>query len=102
MKGYSGYFDPEVIDDLQSSPEVEYIEPVHIARIALSIPPSYQNTYPITYPVRTPTAPFRSAREAIDSLGFQVQPNPPSWGLARVSQRKLPLGDQYVYPDSAG
>jgi len=31
-----------------------------------------------------------------------VQRNPPSWGLDRVSQRNLPLDQQYDYPDQAG
>lgn len=30
------------------------------------------------------------------------QPNPPSWGLGRISQRTLKSGAPYTYPDSAG
>jgi subtilisin family serine protease len=30
------------------------------------------------------------------------QPNPPSWGLARISTRALNLGSPYVYPATAG
>jgi len=32
----------------------------------------------------------------------QKQDKPPSWGLPRVSERKLDLTKPYVYPDSAG
>jgi len=34
--------------------------------------------------------------------GQDTQPNPPSWGLNRVSQRNLPLDPVYTYPSSAG
>jgi len=33
---------------------------------------------------------------------MDVQKSPPSWGLKRVSQRTLPMDDEYVYPSSAG
>ncbi|KAI9489119.1 peptidase S8/S53 domain-containing protein [Zychaea mexicana] len=32
----------------------------------------------------------------------QMQINPPSWGLTRISQRELPLGASYFYPSPAG
>lgn len=34
--------------------------------------------------------------------GQDTQPNPPSWGLPRVSQRNLPTQNVYTYPSSAG
>ncbi len=30
-----------------------------------------------------------------------TQPNPPSWGLDRIDQRKLPLNNSYTYPTTA-
>ncbi|KAJ3394888.1 serine protease [Entophlyctis sp. JEL0112] len=33
---------------------------------------------------------------------LDVQKNPPSWGLKRISSRTLPLPGSYEYPDSAG
>ncbi|KAI8854020.1 peptidase S8/S53 domain-containing protein [Chytridium lagenaria] len=33
---------------------------------------------------------------------MDVQPNPPSWGLKRISSRDLPLSKDFVFPDSAG
>ncbi|KAI9102806.1 serine protease [Phlyctochytrium arcticum] len=38
--------------------------------------------------------------KVITTLGEQL--NPPSWGLARISSRSLPLPTNYTYPDSAG
>ncbi|MPZ82683.1 MAG: S8 family serine peptidase [Actinophytocola sp.] len=32
---------------------------------------------------------------------LETQPNPPSWGLDRVDQRKLPLDNSYTYPNTA-
>lgn len=31
-----------------------------------------------------------------------TQPDPPSWGLARIDQRRLPMAGGYTYPDAAG
>ncbi|MFD6890921.1 S8 family serine peptidase [Streptomyces sp. NPDC059957] len=31
-----------------------------------------------------------------------VQPDPPSWGLDRIGQRRLPLNESFTYPTSAG
>ncbi|MEU2560347.1 S8 family peptidase [Streptomyces longispororuber] len=32
----------------------------------------------------------------------RIQPNPPSWGLDRIDQKRLPLNRLYRYPDTAG
>jgi subtilisin family serine protease len=32
---------------------------------------------------------------------LDTQPNPPSWGLDRISQRSLPLNSAYTYPNAA-
>ncbi|MFZ3474545.1 S8 family peptidase [Streptomyces sp. 4.24] len=31
-----------------------------------------------------------------------TQPNPPSWGVDRIDQRRRPLNEAYAYPDSGG
>ncbi|KAG0252656.1 serine protease [Actinomortierella ambigua] len=33
---------------------------------------------------------------------YMIQKNAPSWGLPRVSQRRLPLNTDYMYPNQAG
>jgi len=39
-----------------------------------------------------------------DSIGHidSVQTSPPNWGLTRISERKLDLGQNYIYNDKAG
>lgn len=38
----------------------------------------------------------------VHALAPAIQPNPPSWGLRRVSQRALPLPTSYKYDSTAG
>jgi len=64
------------------------------------------------YAVRATENTVRFIRQAEDVVSFveedqfmtafDVQNNPPSWGLDRTSQRNLPLDSAYHYPTSAG
>ncbi|KAG0241481.1 putative secreted serine protease [Mortierella sp. GBAus27b] len=57
----------EAVKELQSHPDVDYIE-----------------------------------HDAIVSINSVQQPNPPSWGLTRISERALDLTQPYVYGDYVG
>ncbi|KAG0234657.1 serine protease [Mortierella sp. GBAus27b] len=58
---------PNAVKELQSNPDVDYIE-----------------------------------HDAIVSINSIQQPNPPSWGLTRISERVLDLKQSYVYNEAAG
>ncbi|KAI9090833.1 peptidase S8/S53 domain-containing protein [Phlyctochytrium arcticum] len=47
-----------------------------------------------------PNVAYVEQDKVMTALGEQK--NPPSWGLARIGARTLPLATSYIYPDSAG